>query len=655
MPPRTASAASSSSPTTPTCSSTRATRRRRGARPTRPSAGPISRSSPAARDRPLERRPHLADGGAPAHAAGRGRAGAGRHGAGGHRGHVPPAGVRGRDDRRPVHPGRHEPVQRLFGRAAGRRRRRPAGAGAGDRGRARATAPGADRDLRGVRRGRAGRLVPDRGGRLGAAGGRRRLDPRRRALHRRPAAVRLRGARGGVCVPFLRRRGGRRFLLRPGGAARVGAVRAGRAGGPAGGGDPRGQQRPRPGDRPAGRQTHARRAPRALARAGPLWGDGLRRVPQRAGAVAGRRGLGRAEGDAGLAGAAACRADRADRAQPDRRAVAERRARPDRPTTAGVLRAVVGRVVGELMRLEGQPLVLARREPLHAAWGVLRERELLEVRLHGDDEVVGIGEAAPLESYDGVSLAAVRAALDAYGQVLAAHGEAPLEDLLEACRAERDLPQALAAVDLALWDLAGKRAGRPVAELISVEAARSIPVNAPTGAEARAGGAAAAAAAAQADFDTIKVKVGIGDDAGRLAAVRAAVGPRVAIRVDANGAWEIDEAVASLRALAPVGIELAEEPVHGVEALRAVRAEVDVPLAMDETAAEDGAAGSGATDAVCLKIARCGGITGVLRDAAEARIAGSVVYLASSYDGPLGIAAAVHAAAGLTAGGPLPE
>ena len=136
--------------------------------------------------------------------------------------------------------------------------------------------------------------------------------------------------------------------------------------------------------------------------------------------------------------------------------------------------------------------------------------------------------------------------------------------------------------------------------------------------------------------------------------MRAAVGPRVAIRVDANGAWDIDEAIAALSSLAPAGIELAEEPVHGVEALRAVRAEVDVPLAMDETAAEEGAAGSGATDAVCLKIARCGGITGVLRDAAEARIAGSAVYLASTFDGPLGIAAAVHAAAGLTAGGPLP-
>jgi L-alanine-DL-glutamate epimerase-like enolase superfamily enzyme len=303
------------------------------------------------------------------------------------------------------------------------------------------------------------------------------------------------------------------------------------------------------------------------------------------------------------------------------------------------------------MRLRVEASALRLREPLRASWGVLTQRELLRVRLEAEDGLVGVGEAAPLEPYDGVALAAVSAALDAYGVVATEREEA---ELLEACRAERDLPQALAAVDLALWDLAGKRAGRPVSELISVEAARSIPVNATIGAEDRAGAAAAAAAAAQADFDTVKVKVGIGDDGGRLAAVRAAVGPRVAIRIDANGAWEIDEAVASLRALAPVGIELAEEPVHGVEALRAVRAEVDVPLAMDETAAEEGAAGSGATDAVCLKIARCGGITGVLRDAAEARIAGSVAYLASSYDGPVGIAAAVHVAAGLTAGGPLP-
>ena len=303
------------------------------------------------------------------------------------------------------------------------------------------------------------------------------------------------------------------------------------------------------------------------------------------------------------------------------------------------------------MRLEVRPRTLALREPLETAWGVLAERELLEVRLHSRDGLVGSGEAAPLEPYDGVPLAAVRAALDVYARVLEAAEPA---EALAACRAERDLPQALAAVDLALWDLEGKRAGRPVAQLLSVEAARSIPVNATIGATDRAGAARAAAQAAAADFDCVKVKVGVGDDAGRLAAVRAAAGRGMAIRIDANGAWSVEEAIAHLRVLAPVGIELAEEPVHGVEALRAVRAEVDVALAMDETAAQDGAAGSGAADAVCLKISRCGGITGVLRDAAAARAAGSTVYLASTYDGPAGIAAAVHAAAGLTAGGYLP-
>lgn len=306
------------------------------------------------------------------------------------------------------------------------------------------------------------------------------------------------------------------------------------------------------------------------------------------------------------------------------------------------------------MELSVARRVLPLRRPLLTSWGALTERVVLEVRLREADGLEGIGEAAPLEPYDGVALPVVRAALDAYALVLAEAGDEPAETLLEACRVERDVPQALAAVDLALWDLAGRRAGRPIAQLISVEAARSIPVNAVIGATDRAGAAAEAAAAREAGFDTLKVKVGVGDDHGRLAAVRAAAGRGMAIRIDANGAWDVREAVAALRSLAPVGLELAEEPVHGIEALRAVGAEVDVALAMDETAAEEGAPGSGVTDAVCLKIARCGGISGVLRDAAAARAAGSIPYLASSFDGPIGIAAAVHAAAGLHAGGVMP-
>lgn len=306
------------------------------------------------------------------------------------------------------------------------------------------------------------------------------------------------------------------------------------------------------------------------------------------------------------------------------------------------------------MILRIEPVRLRLRRPLVTAWGSLSERELLLVELEDRDGLVGRGEAAALEPYDGVAPALLRAALDAYAKVLAAADPgAPPEELVDACRAERDLPQALAAVDLALWDLEGRRAGAPVHQLLHPHAAPTVPVNATLGAEDRAGAAAEAAAAVARGFGTLKLKVGVGDDAGRVAAVRAAA-PGAVLRVDANGAWATpQEALAHLRALEPVGLELCEEPVHGVEPLRAVRDGSSVPIAMDETGGAGGV-GSGATDAVCLKISRSGGISGLLRDAHAARRAGSAVYLASTFDGPLGIAAGLHAAAALAADGPLP-
>jgi L-Ala-D/L-Glu epimerase len=308
-----------------------------------------------------------------------------------------------------------------------------------------------------------------------------------------------------------------------------------------------------------------------------------------------------------------------------------------------------------IARLEVTPRRLVVAAPLRTAWGELRERDVLHVRLDWGGGDFGEGEAAPLEPYDGMPLATVAAALQAYESVLrAADPGAPHAELLDACAAERAIPQALAAIDLALWDRAGRRSGRPVAALLAPDAAARVTVNATIGAEDRAQASAQAAAAARAGYGCVKLKVGIGDDAGRVAAVRAAVGRGVAIRVDANGAWSNPgHALANLRALAPAGIEYAEEPVHGVEALRAVRASSPVPIAMDESAEEPGAAGSGAADAVCLKVARCGGITGLMRDATAARAAGSAVYVASTFDGPLGIAAGLHAAAALAASGPV--
>ena len=178
--------------------------------------------------------------------------------------------------------------------------------------------------------------------------------------------------------------------------------------------------------------------------------------------------------------------------------------------------------------------------------------------------------------------------------------------------------------------------------------AAPVEVNATIGALDRAGAAREAAGARAAGFGAVKVKVGVGDDAGRLAATRAASGREMRIRIDANGAWSVEEALAALRVLEPVGIECCEEPVHGLAEIEQVAAASAVPVSLDESAAEPGALDRRRCAAVCLKIAGCGGISGLLRDAQRARAAGYELYLASTLDGPLGIAAGLHAAAALS-------
>jgi len=244
--------------------------------------------------------------------------------------------------------------------------------------------------------------------------------------------------------------------------------------------------------------------------------------------------------------------------------------------------------------------------------------------LTDDDGLTGYGEAAPLESYDGVSVEQVVRALEAWKP-----GAPPPA-----------LPQAAAALDLAEWDLRGRRAGQPVWRLLGASTPPVVAVNATIGAEAPAEAAAQASKARAAGFPCVKVKVGTEGDLARVAAVRESA-PDIDIRLDANGAWTVPEAIGALRELARLGIECCEEPVHGAEALAEVARAVSVPVAADETAVLD----RRACAAVCLKIAASGGITGLIRDAERARSVGYEVYLASSLDGPLGIAAALHAAA----------
>lgn len=288
------------------------------------------------------------------------------------------------------------------------------------------------------------------------------------------------------------------------------------------------------------------------------------------------------------------------------------------------------------MELTCERVVRRFSTALATAHGVLEARESIEVTLADFDGAFGRGEAAPLESYDGVSVERALAALEAHRRALAT---ADAGTALEACRAADPLPAALAAIDVALWDLAGRRANRPLAALLCAAPAGSVEVNASVAGPAAAQAARAALAAG---YRTIKLKVGTGGDLELIRAVRAAIGPRVALRLDANGAWSLAEAERVLAAAGP--LELVEEPVHGADAIAALRARVDTRIAVDESAGVP-------ADAVALKLSRCGGITGLLADARRARAAGMDVYVTSTYEGPIGVAAAVHAAASLA---PLP-
>lgn len=299
------------------------------------------------------------------------------------------------------------------------------------------------------------------------------------------------------------------------------------------------------------------------------------------------------------------------------------------------------------MELDVTERVLRFRRPVVTAYGALEERRLFEVDLVAGDEVSGRGEAAPLEPYDGVSMDRVAAALERYRPILAGGDDLTGGELLDACAAADPLPQALAAIDLALWDRAGRRTGERVAALLTDDPAEDVPVNATVTALDTDDAAAACAAAADAGYRCVKLKVGIGDDIARVAAAREALGPEPELRLDANGAWTVSEAIAVIGELASYGLELVEEPVHGIEELRAVRERVAVRIAMDETTSQPGAIASQAADAVCLKLTRCGGISGLLAAASLVRAHGAVAYIASTFDGPIGIAGALHAAAAL--------
>jgi len=150
---------------------------------------------------------------------------------------------------------------------------------------------------------------------------------------------------------------------------------------------------------------------------------------------------------------------------------------------------------------------------------------------------------------------------------------------------------------------------------------------------------------------TAKVKVAergqaLADDVARVEAVRDALGSGGAIRVDANGAWDVAEAVRALRALGRFGLEYAEQPCATLAELAELRRRTDVPLAADESIrrAEDPLTvrATGSCDIVVLKAQPLGGVR-----AAVAEACGLPVVVSSAVETSVGLAAGAAFAAAL--------
>ena len=147
---------------------------------------------------------------------------------------------------------------------------------------------------------------------------------------------------------------------------------------------------------------------------------------------------------------------------------------------------------------------------------------------------------------------------------------------------------------------------------------------------------------------TAKVKVAepgqtLDDDVARVEAVRALV---PTVRVDANGAWSVDQATAAAAVLGP--LEYLEQPCATIEELAELRRRVDVPIAADESIRKAGdplaVVRAGAADIAVLKVAPLGGISAMLKIAAQIDIP---VVVSSALDSAVGIAVGLAAAAAL--------
>ncbi|KAI3605919.1 Muconate cycloisomerase (plasmid) [Cupriavidus necator H850] len=290
------------------------------------------------------------------------------------------------------------------------------------------------------------------------------------------------------------------------------------------------------------------------------------------------------------------------------------------------------------------------------AMATMQQQTLVIVRLQCSDGIEGIGEATTIGglSYGDESPEGIKLTIDTYlapalvGQD-AANVHAAMARLNKVARGNRF---AKSALETALLDAQGKRLGVPLATLLGGAVRDTLPVlwtlaSGDTGRDIEEAEQLLEARR----HNTFKLKIGrrsVGEDVAHVAAIKHALGDRARVTVDINQAWNEADAATGIAMLEAAGIDLIEQPTPREQraALARLAARFVVPIMADEAVCgpEDAMelARIGGADVFALKIAKSGGIFGMLRTAAVGDAAGIALYGGTMLEGSVGTIAAAH-------------
>ena len=297
---------------------------------------------------------------------------------------------------------------------------------------------------------------------------------------------------------------------------------------------------------------------------------------------------------------------------------------------------------------------LALTRPYRIAGITFSDVENHFVRLEAQNGLCGYGAASPADHVTGETLALTAAALDEHlERRLKGRDLRRLPALLgEMQSALEKRPAALAAVDMALHDLAGKMLDAPLVEILG-RAHDSLPTSITIGIQSVEQALAEAEEYLGLGFTILKVKIGdnLAEDIHLLSELRQKVGPHIGIRVDANQGYSLDDLRRFHQETAKLGLELIEQPLRAeqLEEMRALPWELRRICAGDESLKDPGDALTCACEPLPfgiynIKLMKCGGVNPALHMAKNAQMAGVRLMWGCNDESCVSIAAALHAA-----------